>query len=161
MKWNPLYLSVNVFITKVLIGDTFFYVSYWRRGRHFTWSSEAREGPAAPQRKGSTLISQLFFRLRVLFLHWKSNPRLRSAVKRSTDWANPAAVKMVQIKYPFPRARFPSDTSQCLCSLFIFSRCAYAFSLENFLQGSVFILALDVQRKRGKWISSFLPTALE
>ena len=22
----------------------YFYVSYWRRGRHFTWSSEPREG---------------------------------------------------------------------------------------------------------------------
>ena len=28
------------------IGDTIFYVSYWRRNRHFTWSSKPREGPA-------------------------------------------------------------------------------------------------------------------
>ena len=39
-------LSVNVFITKVLIGDIH-YVSYWRRDRHFTWSSEPRKGLAA------------------------------------------------------------------------------------------------------------------
>ena len=46
-KKNALYLSVNVFSTKVLIGDTIFYVSYWRRDHHFTWSSEPREGLAA------------------------------------------------------------------------------------------------------------------
>ena len=43
-KW--LYLSVNVFSTKVIIGDTIFYVSNWTRDRHFTWSSEPREGLA-------------------------------------------------------------------------------------------------------------------
>ena len=31
------YLSVNVFSTKVLIGDTIFYVFNWRRDRHFTY----------------------------------------------------------------------------------------------------------------------------
>ena len=45
-KKNALYLSVNVFSTKVLIGDTIFYVSNWRQDRHFTWSSEPREGLA-------------------------------------------------------------------------------------------------------------------
>ena len=33
------YLSVNVFSTKVLTGDTIFYVSLWRRDCHFTWSA--------------------------------------------------------------------------------------------------------------------------
>ena len=46
------YLSVNVFITKVLIGDTIFYVSSWRRNRHFTWSSEPREGLPVCSAKG-------------------------------------------------------------------------------------------------------------
>ena len=41
---KALYLSVNLISTKVLIGDTIFYVSYWRRDRYFTWSSEPREG---------------------------------------------------------------------------------------------------------------------
>ena len=40
-------MSVNVFSTKVLIGDTIFYVSNLRQDRHFTWSSEPREGLAA------------------------------------------------------------------------------------------------------------------
>ena len=44
---KALYLSVNVFSTKVLTGNTIFYVSYWRRDQHFTWSSEPREGLAA------------------------------------------------------------------------------------------------------------------
>ena len=43
IKKNALYLSVKVFSTKVLTGDTIFYVSYWRRDSHFTLSSELRE----------------------------------------------------------------------------------------------------------------------
>ena len=46
---KSLYLSVNVYSTKVLIGD-----------RHFTWSSEPREGLALVQGEGSTFISQSF-----------------------------------------------------------------------------------------------------
>ena len=37
---------MNVVNTKVLIGTLYFYVSYWRRDSHFTWSSEPREGLA-------------------------------------------------------------------------------------------------------------------
>ena len=42
---NALHLSVNVLSTKVLIVDTIF-TSPNRRDRHFTWSSEPREGLA-------------------------------------------------------------------------------------------------------------------
>ena len=52
LKKCTFYLSVNVFSTKVLIGDTIFYVSNWRRDRHFTWSSEPREGLACCSAKG-------------------------------------------------------------------------------------------------------------
>ena len=46
------YLSVNVFSTEVLINwGHYINVSYWRRDRHFTWSSEPREGPAARRAK--------------------------------------------------------------------------------------------------------------
>ena len=45
-------LSVNVFSTKVLIGDTIFYVSNWRRDRHVTWSSDPRQGLAACTAEG-------------------------------------------------------------------------------------------------------------
>ena len=44
IKKCTFYLSVNVFSAKVLIGDTIFYVSTWRRDRHFTWPSEPRKG---------------------------------------------------------------------------------------------------------------------
>ena len=39
---------------KYLLGQYFyvyFYVCYWRRDHHFTWSSEPREGPAACRAK--------------------------------------------------------------------------------------------------------------
>ena len=47
LKKNALYLSINVFSTKVTNWGHYFYVSNWRRVRHFTWSSgEPREGLA-------------------------------------------------------------------------------------------------------------------
>ena len=59
-KKDALYSSVNVFSTKVLIGDTLFYVSNWRRDRHFPWSSEPREGLAACTAKGVTSLLSYF-----------------------------------------------------------------------------------------------------
>ena len=87
------YLSVNVFITKVLIGDTIFYVSSWRRDRHFTWSSEPREGLPVCSAKGVYIHFSVILRPWVLVRRQESNPRppaLQSI--RSTDWANTAAV---------------------------------------------------------------------
>ena len=52
MEKKALYLSVSVFSPKVVIGDTMFYVSNWRRDRYFTWSSEPREGLACCSAKG-------------------------------------------------------------------------------------------------------------
>ena len=51
-KKKALYLSVNVFSMKVLIRDTIFYISNWRRDCHFTWSSQLREGLACCSPKG-------------------------------------------------------------------------------------------------------------
>ena len=89
---NARYLSVNVFSTKVLIGTLFFYVAYWRRDRHFTWSSEPHEGLAAWSAEGVPSFLSYFKTL-------STGPALgikpatsRSAVKRSTDWADPASV---------------------------------------------------------------------
>ena len=73
-KKNELYLSVNIFSTKVLIGDTIFYVSYWRRDCHFTWSSEPREGLAVCSER-KYLHSLVTFRPRVLVRSRESNPR--------------------------------------------------------------------------------------
>ena len=86
-KKNALYLSVNVFSTKVLIGDTIFYFPYWRGNRHFTWSSKPREGLAACSTKvvpsflsRSQLIGSSFsviLRPWVLVRPRESNPRYR------------------------------------------------------------------------------------
>ena len=43
--------SVNVFSTKLLIGNTI-YTSNWRRESHFKWSSEPRESLAACSARG-------------------------------------------------------------------------------------------------------------
>ena len=61
LKKNELYLSVNVFSTKVIIGHYFFYVSYWRGERQFTWSSESREGLAACNAEGVLVPSFLSY----------------------------------------------------------------------------------------------------
>ena len=75
-------MSVNVFSTKVLIGDTIFYVSYWRRDRHFTWSSEPRESLAACSKTLSIGPAPGIERA-----------TSRSAVTRFTDRVNTAAVE--------------------------------------------------------------------
>ena len=85
------FIWVSIFSTKVLFGDTIFYVSLWRRDRHFTCSSEPREGPATCSAKGVPSFLSYFKTLRPA-------PGIepvtsRSAVKRSTDWTNLAAVK--------------------------------------------------------------------
>ena len=49
---NALYLSFNVFSSKVLIGDTIFQdISYWRQDHHFMcYLSHAKVWPFAGQR---------------------------------------------------------------------------------------------------------------
>ena len=62
---NARYLSVNVFSTKVLTGDTNFYVSLRRRDRHFTWSSEPSEGLAVCSAKAVPSFLSYFKTLRI------------------------------------------------------------------------------------------------
>ena len=92
-KKNALYLSVNVFSTEVLIGDTIFYVSYWRRDRHFTWSSEPRESLAACSTKVVPSFLSYFKTLSIGQAPGFEPATSRSAVTRFTDWANTAAVE--------------------------------------------------------------------
>ena len=65
----------------------YFYVSYWRWGRHFAWSSEPRKGTSSRlQCKGSTFIFLSYFKtLSVGPLPGIEPGSSRSAVKRSTD----------------------------------------------------------------------------
>ena len=65
----------------------YFYISYWRRDRHFTWSSEPREGLAACSAKGVPSF------LWILVRPPGNEPvTSRSAVTCSTDWANTRVV---------------------------------------------------------------------
>ena len=89
-KKNALYLSVNVFSTKVLIGDTIFYVSYWRRDRHFTWSSEPREGLAACSTKVVPSFLSYFKTLNIGLAPGIEPATSCPVVTRFTDWAKTA-----------------------------------------------------------------------
>ena len=64
---------------------------FWR-DRHFTWSSEPREGPAACRAKEVPSFLSYFKTLSISPAPGIEPATSRSAVKRSTDWANPAAV---------------------------------------------------------------------
>ena len=65
-------------------------VSYWRRDRHFTWSSEPREGLAICRAKAVPSFLRYFKTLSIGPTPGIEPTTSRSAVKRSTDWANPA-----------------------------------------------------------------------
>ena len=80
------------------MGTIYFYVSYWRRDCHFTWSSEPREGLAICRVKGVPSFLSHFKTMSVGPVPGIELATSRSAVKRSTDWANPAAVKSTKIK---------------------------------------------------------------
>ena len=84
----PFFVSVNVISTKVLIEHTIFYVSYWRRDRHFTWSSEPREGLAACSTKVVPSFLSYFKTLSIGPAPGMEPATSRSAVTRPTDWAN-------------------------------------------------------------------------
>ena len=83
-------MSVNIFSTKVVIGDTIFYASYWSRDRHFTWSPEPCKGLAARGAKGVPSFLSYFKTLSIGPAPGIEPATSRSAVKRSTDCANPA-----------------------------------------------------------------------
>ena len=70
----------------------YFYVSYWRRDRHFTWSCQPREGLAVY--RGNVVPSFLsYFKIPSTVPVPRIGPRTsRSAIKRPTNRANPAAV---------------------------------------------------------------------
>ena len=68
-------------------------LSNWRRYRHFTWSSEPREGPATCSAQGVPSFLSYLKILSVGPVPGIETATARSAVKRSTDWANLAAVK--------------------------------------------------------------------
>ena len=89
-------MSVKVFSMKVLIGDTIF-MSPTRDGTAiFTWSTEPREGLAAYNAKVVSSFLSYFKTLSIGPAPGVKPATSRSAVKHSTDWANPAAVKITE-----------------------------------------------------------------
>ena len=82
--WVSMYESTN--------WGHYFYVSNWRRDRHFTWSSETREGLAICKIKEVPSFLSYFKTLSIGLVSGIESATSRSAVKRSTNWANTAAV---------------------------------------------------------------------
>ena len=96
LKWEPLknllYLSVNVFSTKVLIGDTICTspIRDWT-ATNFTWLSEPREGLPVCRAKGVPSFLSYFKTLSIGPAPGIEPATSHSAVKRPTDWVNPAS----------------------------------------------------------------------
>ena len=66
----------------------YFYVSYWRRDRHLTWSSESREGLAICRAKAVPSFLSYFKTLNIVPTPGIKPATSSSAVKRPTYWAN-------------------------------------------------------------------------
>ena len=107
-KKNAIYLSVNVFNRRVLFGNTIF-----TRDRHFTWSSEPREGLAAYRLKEYLHISVIFKTLSIGPPPGIEPATSRSAVKRSTDCANPA--RPITIKFRIRKESSKPQTKYHWC----------------------------------------------
>ena len=65
----------------------YFYVSNWRRNRHFTWSFEPREGLAVCTAKGVPSFLSYLKTLSIGQVPGIEPATSLSAVKRSIDWA--------------------------------------------------------------------------
>ena len=65
----------------------YFYFSYWRRDRHFTWSSQPPEGSSACSAKGLSVIHKVLESGTVPGIEPTTT---RCEVKRSCDSANPS-----------------------------------------------------------------------
>ena len=116
VKWtlstkNALYLSVNVFSTKVLIGDTI-NVSYWRRDGHFTWLSEPHEALAVCRTKEAPLFLRYFKTLSISPIPGIDPTTSRSAVKRSTNRAKVNLLPQKDFKTDVSNARTSSDRTK-------------------------------------------------
>ena len=85
LPFRPFFLSVNVFSTKVLIGDTIFTSPTGDGTAISTWSSETREGPAVCSVKAVSSFLSYFETLSIGPAPGIEPATSRSAVKRSTD----------------------------------------------------------------------------
>ena len=81
----------SIFSTKVPTGDTNFTSPTGDGTAIWTWSSEPREGLAACSAKEVPSFLSYFKALSIGSAPGIEPATSRSAVERSTDWANPAA----------------------------------------------------------------------
>ena len=86
------FIWVSMYLARKCYLGHYINVSYWRRDRHFTWSSEPREGLAICMAKVVPSFLSYFKTPSIGPTPGIEPATARSAVKRSTDWANPAAV---------------------------------------------------------------------
>ena len=94
-KRNVLNLCVNVFSTKVIIGDTIFTSS---TGLQFYAVIRTTQRSCRWQCKGSTFISHYFKTLSIIPSPGIEPATSRSGVKRSTNRANPAVKQVVHTR---------------------------------------------------------------
>ena len=74
-----------MYLARKYLFGTYFYVSYSRRDRHFTWSSEPREGLAICRAKVVPSFLSHFKTLSIGPVPGIQPATFRSAVQRSTD----------------------------------------------------------------------------
>ena len=99
----------------------YFYFSYWRRDRHFTLQSEPREGLAVCRAMGVPSFLSYFKTLSIGRTPGIEPATCRSAVKHSTDWANPAgAKKMNNLLLTSIACKYHAHYNWCQCL-----RCTY------------------------------------
>ena len=91
-KWKCTSFECQSIYHESAIWEHYFYVSNWRRDRHITWSSEPLEGLAACSAKGVPLFLSYFKTQSISPTQGIKPTTSRSAVKRSTDWANPTCL---------------------------------------------------------------------
>ena len=81
-------------------------------GRHFTWSSEPREGLAVWRTKEVPSFLSYFKTLSIGPAPGIEPATSRSAVKRSTDWAKPAVVERRCIYYTWKRCSILNEVCE-------------------------------------------------
>ena len=122
--------------TKVLIGDTIFFVSYWRHDCHFTWSSEPLEDLAVCRAKE---VPSFVSYLRPWVLVW---PRELNV------WPSPLRSSALPTELILPPAHFSiikNHTNLALCSLLSWLSCLLLWNvltgqLSQYINGGVLSL---------------------
>ena len=107
--------------------------SYWRRDRHFTCSSEPRERSYGAREAGTFSYFEI---LSIVPASVIEHATSRSAVNRSTDWANPAAVIIISGWVVFSNWPPLLLSSTKRSTLFSFGVCSTCYDHHKLLKGT-------------------------